>query len=136
CFAPCRWGLRERRRHPCSDLASPSQIAAPPAGWLAMTNRKGLILPVPSASLRAGCAACCTCLWLHFRLPETQAARPWQRLYFLPEPHGQGSLRPILRPLDLAAGTAAWSGRFSRRFWPPAGARAGAAGAEEARPTW
>ncbi len=25
----------------------------------------------------------------------TYAACPWQRLYFRPEPHGQGSLRPM-----------------------------------------
>src|SRR6266545_7790464 len=44
-------------------------------------------------------------------------ATPWQRLYFLPEPQGQGSLRPTFRPLSFAAGTATWSGRFSRSCW-------------------
>lgn len=29
---------------------------------------------------------------------DCQALRPWQFLYFLPEPHGQGSLRPIRGP--------------------------------------
>jgi hypothetical protein len=27
-----------------------------------------------------------------------QASLPWQALYFLPLPHGQGSLRPTFRP--------------------------------------
>src|SRR5699024_578056 len=33
--------------------------------------------------------------------------RPWHCLYFLPEPHGQGSLRPTLRSPVCAASAAA-----------------------------
>ena len=40
---------------------------------------------------------------------------PWQRLNFLPEPQGQGSLRPTLRPSTLAAGVAVWGPRLSLR---------------------
>ena len=37
-------------------------------------------------------------LFLFFLFPcPAQASRPQQRLYFLPEPQGQGSLRPTLR---------------------------------------
>ncbi len=32
---------------------------------------------------------------------------PWQRLYFLPEPHQQGSLRPMLSCSDLTTGCGA-----------------------------
>ncbi|CAM3748897.1 hypothetical protein Xentx_01064 [Xenorhabdus thuongxuanensis] len=35
---------------------------------------------------------------IHFHWHDFFAyKRPWQCLYFLPEPHGQGSLRPTLR---------------------------------------
>src|SRR3978361_318851 len=33
------------------------------------------------------------------------AYRPWQCLYFLPEPHGQSSLRPILPQLEGVFGS-------------------------------
>src|SRR5499426_2736570 len=36
-----------------------------------------------------------------------QFRRPWQCLYFLPEPHGQGSLRPTLPQLVGLAGSRA-----------------------------
>src|ERR1700753_3772980 len=32
-----------------------------------------------------------------------QASAPWHFLYFLPEPHGQGSLRPTLSPVRRGA---------------------------------
>src|SRR5712671_2802508 len=35
-----------------------------------------------------------------FREDDGYAYRPWQCLYFLPEPHGQSSLRPILPQLE------------------------------------
>src|SRR5262245_28152351 len=36
--------------------------------------------------------------------PTSYANRPWQCLYFLPEPHGQASLRPTLPQLDGSLG--------------------------------
>src|SRR5690625_670818 len=47
----------------------------------------------------------------HHHAPQLR--RPWQCLYFLPEPQGQGSLRPILRPsrtkvCGFSAVAAAW----------------------------
>ena len=43
-----------------------------------------------------------------FKLAEicAYANRPWQCLYFLPEPHGQTSLRPTLPQLDGSFGIA------------------------------
>src|SRR5665213_3704907 len=35
-----------------------------------------------------------------------QASRPWHCLNFLPEPHGQGSLRPTLAPARTNGGAA------------------------------
>src|ERR1700710_468538 len=41
------------------------------------------------------------CLWVPtFASTTVYAYRPWQCLYFLPEPHGQSSLRPILPQLE------------------------------------
>jgi len=35
---------------------------------------------------------------------RSQAVAPWHFLYFLPEPHGQGSLRPTFSPVTRCAG--------------------------------
>src|SRR6266516_3227564 len=54
---------------------------------------------------------------------EAHANRPWQCLYFLPEPHGQGSLRPTL-PQDVGSLGLRWAERAAAK--PPAAAPAGA----------
>ena len=41
------------------------------------------------------------------------ANRPWQCLYFLPEPQGQGSLRPTLPQLDGSFGSRVSTGIVS-----------------------
>src|SRR5260370_13930898 len=58
---------------------------------------------------------------------EAHANRPWQCLYFLPEPHGQGSLRPTL-PQDFGSPGLRCPRRAAEQPppAPPAGASASA----------
>src|SRR5229473_7979894 len=57
---------------------------------------------------------------------EAHANRPWQCLYFLPEPHGQGSLRPTL-PQDFGSPGLRCAERAAEK--PPAAPAAPPAGA-------
>ena len=45
-----------------------------------------------------------------YKLPATYAATPQHFLYFLPLPHGQGSLRPTLGPsrFTVVPGSLSW----------------------------
>lgn len=38
------------------------------------------------------------------------ASAPWHFLYFLPEPHGHGSFRPIFAPVRTGFGASACAG--------------------------
>src|SRR6266516_7714718 len=57
---------------------------------------------------------------------RAHANRPWQCLYFLPEPHGQGSLRPTL-PQDFGSPGLRCAERAAEK--PPAAPPAPPAGA-------
>src|SRR5262249_46505406 len=53
--------------------------------------------------LRTGATSCATA-----RKSHNHALMPWHFLYFLPEPHGQGSLRPTFAPVRTGFGASAW----------------------------
>src|SRR5215469_13245464 len=72
---------------------------------------------------------------------STLESAPWQCLYFLPEPQGQGSLRPTLRSPrtkvpELSGGGSggAPAGAGRRSGTPPAGARTGGGGGGSSAP--
>src|SRR6266852_5376719 len=94
-------------------------------GWGAGGMLQFLLLSCPAARtkdswLRRWGAACCAptkksrflaslgMTALAFVVNHTLA--PWHFLYFLPEPHGQGSLRPTLAPARTGLGASACAG--------------------------
>src|SRR6478752_5100980 len=68
---------------------------------------------------------------------STLESAPWQCLYFLPEPHGQGSLRPTLRSLRTkvpeASGGGGSGGPAGEGPAAPAARRSGGGGSERRR---
>ena len=75
------WASQDKRQH------QPETVLATMASAVALLALAALFTSVPARAAAASAAAA---------LARTRAQAPWHFLNFLPDPHQQGSLRPIV----------------------------------------